>query len=357
MDQCYDEIKELAILKSAVENTNEAFVTINENHKVIFFNKAAEKIFGYSRDEVVGHDLDLIMMPSCSGDHRLAVENYIKTRVPKRIGHDTDLVAVRKNGKKFHAGISFSVSDLDGRLYFTGIVRDLTETKALQEKIIKSERLAVLGQVVAEIIHEIKNPLMMIGGFANQLLRKSLDEKVLSKLNIIKDEVARLDKLLKELKQFYQSGALRTEKIEINGLLAEVLSLIKYNCKSREIKAKLIKDGEPLIVEGDRGKMKQVLLNLVKNSIEAMEVGGHLSVQSRLNGNIVEIKIEDNGCGIPEDDKEKIFSPFFTTKQHGTGLGLGISRSIIEAHEGSSFTFTSEEGKGTTFIITMPVTV
>jgi PAS domain S-box-containing protein len=356
VDQSHNENRELAILKSAVENTNEAFVTINESHNVIFFNKAAEMIFGYSREEVVGHDLDIIMAPGCSRDHRRAVDHYVKEGIPRLIGHSAELVATRKGGEKFPANISISVSEVADKLYFTGIVSDLTEKKALQEQVVNSERLAALGQAAAEITHEIKNPLMMIGGFANQLLRQSLDEKTLSKLNIIAEEVSRLEGLLEELKQFYQPGALRKEKIDINDLFAEVFLLTKHEFNKKGIRTELRKGKEPLSVEGDRDKLKQVFLNLVKNSIEAMKNGGNLSVRSGLSDdNVVEIKIEDDGCGIGEGDMEKIFSPFYTTKQDGTGLGLSISKSIIEAHEGSSFTLQSEAGKGTTFRITMPV--
>ena len=147
---------------------------------------------------------------------------------------------------------------------------------------------------------------------------------------------------------------LRKEKIDINDLFAEVFLLTKHECNKNGIRTELIKGEEPLIVEGDRDKLKQVFLNLVKNSIEAMKNGGNLSVRSGLSDDVVEIKIEDDGCGITEGDMEKIFSPFYTTKQDGTGLGLSISKSIIEAHEGSSFTLQSEAGKGTTFRITMP---
>jgi len=355
MDSCYSENEELASLRSAVENTNEAFVTIDENHRVIFFNKAAEKIFGYSRDEVIDRDLDVIMAPGCSRDHRLAVERYVRTRIPKYIGHEAELIATRKDGDTFPANISFSVCEVDGRPYFTGIVSDLTEKKALQEKIIKAERLAALGQVVAEITHEIKNPLMMIGGFANQLLRQSLDKKTLSKLNIISGEVSRLEGLLEELKEFYQPGVLKADKIDLNSLLQEVLSLIKHDCKRKNIHSEFVKGTEPLFVEADMDKLKQVFLNLVKNATEAMKNGGKLTLTSKRSDGFVVATIADEGCGIPECDREKIFSPFFTTKQHGTGLGLSISKSIIEAHEDSSFTLTSEEGKGTTFKITMPV--
>jgi PAS domain S-box-containing protein len=354
MDDYNSENKELVILRSAVGNTNEAFVTIDENHQVIFFNKAAEQIFGYSRDDVVGCDLDVIMVPSCSRNHRQAVAQYVKTRIPKRIGHDTELIASRKDGTTFPANISFSVSEVNGKLYFTGIVRDLTESKALREKIAKAERLAAVGQFVAEITHEIKNPLMMIGGFANQLLRQSLDEKTLSKLSIIADEVSRLEGLLKELRQFYQPRALKVEKIDMNALLGEVLSLIKHDCKRKNIGSEFAEETEPLFIAGDRDKLKQVFLNLAKNAIEAMENGGRLIINSKRSDGFVVTTIDDEGCGVPECDMEKIFSPFYTTKQHGTGLGLSISKSIIEAHEGSSFKLTSEEGKGTTFKITMP---
>lgn len=355
MDPSHSEIKELSLLRSAVENTNEAFVTIDENHRVIFFNKAAENIFGYSRDEVVGHDLGVIMAPGCSRNHRHAVGHYLKTRVPRRIGHETELVGTKKNGEKFPANISFSVSEVDGEPYFTGIVRDLTETKALQERITKSERLAALGQVVAEITHEIKNPLMMIGGFANQLLRQLSDEKTLSKLNIISKEASRLEDLLDELRQYYQPRALQLEKIDMNNLLEEIFSLAEHDCRSKNINAAFIKEDNPLFFKGDRDKLKQVFLNLIKNAIEAMNDGGSLHIHTKLNNGLIEATIADEGCGIPECDREEIFSPFFTTKRHGTGLGLSISKSIVETHERSAFTFTSEEGKGTTFKITMPV--
>jgi two-component system sensor kinase FixL len=355
MDNCHDENEELAILRSAIENTNEAFVTIDEDHQVLFFNKAAEDIFGYRREEVIGHDLNVIMAPDCSRDHHQAVKNYLKTRLPIRIGHDTELVATRKNGETFPANISFSVSEVYGKTYFTGIVRDLTETKTLQERAIRSERLAALGQVVAEITHEIKNPLMMIGGFAGQLARQALDKKSVTKLNIIKDEVLRLEELLRELRDFYLPRTLKTEEIDLYGLLMEVRSLVKEDCERKNIRTEFKADGEPVIVEGDRGRLKQVFLNLVKNSIEAMEKGGNLSIQSKLNGDRVEISITDDGPGISESNQEKIFSPFFTTKRRGSGLGLSVSKRIIEEQAGSTIVFESEKGKGTVFKITMPV--
>jgi two-component system sensor kinase FixL len=355
MEDRDNDIKELAVLKGAVENTNEAFVTIDQRQKVLFFNKAAEKIFGYSRDEVLGRDLDVIMSPNCSRDHHQAVARYIETGVPRRIGHHTEILAVRKNGETFPADISFSISRADGNLYFTAIVRDLTETKALQERISRSERLAALGQVVAEISHEIKNPLMMIGGFARQLAKESRDERSLPKLNIIVNEVQRLESLLKEMRDFYLPRPLSRKEIEINALLKEVHDLIKADCEKRHIVLELKTDREGVFVEGDRARLKQVLVNLAKNAMEAMEQGGRVSFVSGLKRGKVEISIVDEGVGIPEGDQEKIFSPFYTTKRQGTGLGLSICKRIIEDHPGCSLRFTSEKDKGSTFVITMPV--
>jgi len=347
--------QEMVILKNAVENTNEAFVTIDENHTVLFFNRAAEEIFGYSRKEVIGRDLNVIMLPSCSKNHRQAVTRYVKTRIPGRIGHETEMVASRRNGTTFPASISFSVTEVNGRLFFTGIVRDMTEKKALQEQIIRSERLSALGQLAAEITHEIKNPLMLIGGFAQQLIRVIDDEKHLQKLNVITDEVARLEKLLTDLREFHLPKALASEKVDLKELFQEIYFMVKDDCEKKNIRTELKIDDKAFLVAGDRYSLKQVFLNLFKNSMDAMEHGGVLSIQTGLIGGQVEITVADEGCGIAEQDKEKIFSPFFTTKKHGTGLGLCISKRIIEEHADGSLSMKSKEGKGTSFKVSLPV--
>jgi len=349
------EYRELMILKHAIENTNEAFVTIDQDHRVLFFNKTAEKTFGCTRDEVVGRDLNVIMSPACSHKHREAVAHYVRTGVPKRIGHETEMVATRKNGDTFTASISFSVTEVEGRLYFTGIVRDLTETKAFQEQILQSERLAALGRMVAEITHEIKNPLMMIGGFAQQLARVAEDEKKLEKLTIITEEVKRLERLLSDLREFYITKAMTCDPVNIAELLEEVFSLAKGDFKKHGIRAELNLDNDAVIVAGDKGRLKQVFLNLVKNAIEAMEGGGKLSIQSKLSGDRVEIVVTDDGCGMAEGEKDKIVAPFLTSKKHGTGLGLCISKRIIERHKGSALSVQSQEGVGTSFKIILPV--
>jgi two-component system sensor kinase FixL len=350
-----DESRRSAVLETAVENTNEAFVTIDSRHQIVFFNKAAERIFGYDRGEVVGHDLDRIMAPTCSRDHREAVARYVRTKIPRRIGHDTEILSTRKGGETFPASISFSVSEVDGEIYFTGIVRDLTETKALQDRIIQSERLAALGQFMAEISHEIKNPLMMIGGFARQIANETGDDKARSKLNIIVTEVARLENLLSESRDLYAPRSLDMEEMDINALVKEVYELVRDDCSMNNIHVAFNPALGDMLVTGDRARLKQVVLNLTKNAMEAMDTGGRLSLETRRKEKQVEITIADDGCGIPEDHRDKVFSPFFTSKEKGTGLGLSVSKGIVEQHPHCTLSFESQEGKGTVFTLKMPL--
>ena len=354
MGKRHIESQELAILKGAVENTHEAFVTIDEDHKVIFFNQAAEKVFGFSRQEVVGKDLNIILSPHCSRDHRKAVKRYLEAKIPGRIDHETELMATRKNGEIFPASISFSVAYIKGRPFFTAIIRDLAETKLLREQVVKAERLAALGQIVAEITHDIKNPLLIIGTLARQLMPKAPDEKSLSRLNLIAEEVKRLESLLGEISDYYLLRPLKWERFDMISLVQEICALVQQDCEDKKIQLECQTAKRAAWVEGDRDKWKQVYLNLVRNGMEALEKGGVFSLEARLIHRQVEVTIRDNGPGISPNIREEIFTPFFTTKEKGTGLGLPICKKIIEAHPGSSIEVASEEEKGTEVRLTMP---
>jgi signal transduction histidine kinase len=266
------------------------------------------------------------------------------------------MMGTKRNGETFPVSISFSVTEVEGAPYFTGLVRDLTETKALQEKISQAERLAVLGQLVAEISHEIKNPLMLIGGFARQVLQATRDEKNREKLEIIANEVSRLEKLLADLREFYLPKPLEAGPVDLRALVDEIFALVGEECRRRHIALQLQEEATGLVVAGDSARLKQVLLNLVKNAMEAMEgSGGTLRVRLMRSGERAKITVVDTGSGIPEKHREDIFSPFFTTKKQGSGLGLAICKRIIEQHQGSIFFFDTSEGKGTQFEIGLPV--
>lgn len=343
--------KHFEVLRGAVENTNEAFVTIDQDSRVVLFNRAAERVFGYRREEVLGEDFGMLLSPMCEGGHRQAVDRYVATRRPTLIGHETELKVIRKDGQTFPASISFSVAEIDGQLFFTGIVRDLTEHKALERQVLQSERLAALGQAMAEISHEIKNPLIMIGGFARQLLGKLKDDKDRAKLRIIAEEVARLERLLVGLRDLYRPQQLFVEDVDLALLLAEVVALVEDEANRQGVAIQVELAPEATLARADREKLKQVFLNLIKNSLEALPGGGAITISTRHEAGRIEVLVADGGEGIPEEVRKHVFSPFFTTKEQGTGLGLCISKRIIDEHPGGTFVLESREGEGTVVTI------
>jgi len=347
--------EDLPILTRAVESASEGFVTIDEDHRVVFFNRAAEKLFGYRREEVLGKDLNAILTPACSHDHRAGVEKYLRSRRPRRRGHTRELTAVKKGGQAFPCTISFSVARLKGRVFFTGIVRDLSETKALQQEVAKQERLAELGRMVAEINHEIRNPLMIIGGFVNRLTRSATDTKTRSQVSMIAAEVRRLETLLEELRKLYLPRKLRPRTFDLTNLLREIHLFAQEACNGTRIQVDWVPDPNPLPVRADREKLKQLLINLVRNAVEAMGELGTLHMGTDRTDGRVSVTVSDDGPGIPDKVRARIFDPFFTTKKGGSGLGLPLCRRIVEDHKDCSMHLNSGEGEGTTIRIDLPL--
>ena len=247
------------------------------------------------------------------------------------------------------------MADIGGNLYFTGIVRDISEYVELEEKVRKNERLAAVGNTVSQIVHEIKNPLMIIGGFAQQLLKaQTLDSKGLQKLSIITEEVNRLESLMGEMRDYSRPPDLKRQTGRIEKLLQEVFDSYLDILKEKGIELILVPPEALPACNLDFQQLKQVLLNLVKNASEAMPAGGSITLSVARRPPNLEIMVADTGEGMAPDVAENIFTPYFTTKSKGSGLGLAISRNIIRAHNGD-ISVESQPGKGSTFTIRLPL--
>ncbi|MFP3867036.1 MAG: two-component system sensor histidine kinase NtrB [Desulfobacteraceae bacterium] len=343
------------IQEGIIDSATDAIITINEDHIIVGYNKGAEKIFGFTREEALGQDLEIIIPPPYKKEHKEYVRRYIATREAHVIGKHVRLSAQRKNGEEFPMSISFSVAEIADRLYFTGIIRDITESVDIEAKLRQSERLAAVGNTVSHIVHEIKNPLLVIGGFARQLARTpNLDDKARDKLAMITEEVNRLECLMTEMKDFSHPPTINLEAGRIEELIQEVLELYEDTLKEQGIT--VVQDHpQPLPpVNFDRQQIKQIILNLIKNAAEAMPQGGQLTVAIRVEEPYLEIAITDTGEGIPPEALENIFNPYYTTKAKGSGLGLSICRNIIKAHKGDILVH-STPGKGSTFTILLPL--
>ena len=346
---------ELDLLKAAVESIPEAFVTIDPRHTVLYFNAAAERLFGYPRGEVLGRDLNLILSPECSRDHKRAVGRYLETGASRGQGHPLDLVVTRRDGVRIPVSVTFSVTHRDGAAYFTGIIRDMTEAREVRERLARVESLASLGRFTAEISHEIRNPLMIIGINIHQLKGRLREAENAAQLGLVEAEVIRLEGFLNELNEYYRPHPMETAPFDPLVLVRDVCALARPECRRRDIRIDCRLGSQAVLVRGDRNGLKEVLLNLVQNAIEAIDRGGHMTFESRLAGNFLEIRVEDSGPGIPVDLREKVFTPFFTTKSRGAGLGLSIAKRIVDGHPGASLSVETAEGGGAAFVVCLPV--
>lgn len=227
------------------------------------------------------------------------------------------------------------------------------ELKESQERLLRSERFAAVGKAAAYVSHEIKNPLMVIGGLAQQVSRRLEQPELKEKLEIIHKEVRRLENFLGDLRDFTRPSPPAKEIIDLNQIIREVHTLMEAEARKRKITIRERLDPKLPRLEADPGQMRQVLLNLIKNSLEAMDSGGEITLSSGADGPYVWFSVRDTGCGMSPEVLEKIFDPFFTTKEKGTGLGLAVIHKIVVDHHGT-VAVESEPDKGTTFTVKLP---
>jgi two-component system sensor kinase FixL len=338
--------------RTILDTATNAVLSIDEGHNIILFNNAAERIFKYTRDEILGKNLN-ILIPNQYGDHYQYVRRFLEKRESDLIGKTINLTALRKSGEEFPIELSLSYMEIEGRVTFTAIIRDVSDEKRLERKLLQSERLAAVGQAVAHVIHELKNPLMIIGGFTGQIRKSLSSEKDLKKLDMILEEVSRLERLVAGLGDFTKTYKLVKRQADINSVISDVIKIMSELYPQEKYGFREFLSDSVREISCDPDKLKQVFINIISNGFEAMAEGGFMTVSSTKVADGIEIRITDAGVGIPEESLAHIFEPFYTTRERGSGLGLPISYKIIEAHDGD-ISAMSEPGRGTTFIIRLP---
>ena len=225
----------------------------------------------------------------------------------------------------------------------------------MEDRLLQSERLAAVGNTVAHIAHEIKNPLLIIGGFARQLQKvPEFDEKARRKLSTMAEEVSSLEKMVAEMRDFVRRPSTQKRPGQINAVIDEALELFRDTFKEHHVKVRRVEEKSLPLIAFDPQQVHQVLINLLKNALEAMPGGGEITITSRLKGDQVEISVTDTGEGMPPEVAANIFQPYFTTKEKGTGLGLAICQNIVQEH-GGCLLADSAPGRGATFTIHLPL--
>jgi PAS domain S-box-containing protein len=350
--------EELKYFKEYNENVlasiNSGVIVIDLYGKVTTFNRQAANIFKLPATAMLGKRLDEYegLRPLC--------ELLKRTMETGNNVHRDEMHIATDNRKVITIGLSTSLlhsqtARTNGAI---AIFHDLTSTKSLEERVKRSEKLAILGEMAAVMAHEVRNPLNAIAGFAQLLQNKvSEDDPRRRYVDIITHEAFRIDTLISDILDFAHQKKRSDVEVCLPDLIEKVLSDKAGAADKKKVELKKNVASDLPVLYGDVVRIERILLNLVNNAIDAMEESGEIClgverVESD-TGPLVQITVSDTGCGIPPENMETIFKPFFTTKSSGTGLGLAIIQKIVEEH-GGTISLKSEIGRGTAFSITLP---
>ncbi|MBQ4841867.1 PAS domain S-box protein [Bacillus safensis] len=345
-------------LNRITDNLQEIVFETDEKGHIIFLNQAWKQMTGYDIDECLG-----TMYNQYFDQEERVIQHLSSVIKEHKDSGRIELQLLHKEGKKVWGDVHYKLY-FDEEHQFTGgigTVADITKQKLAKLELKKSnqqvqmqaQKLAVAGQIAAGIAHEVRNPLTSVNGFL-QLMKTQYPERT-DYFDIIFSEIKRIDFVLSELLVLAKPQSVHFQEVQLHGLLEQVITLLKTNAVLSNIDLKQpFKKQDAGAILADANQMKQLFINLIKNAIEAMPEGGSIYISTEKVMNEWKITIQDEGKGMSEEDIQKIYDPFFSTKTEGTGLGLTICAAILKDHHGR-MDVVSELGKGTAFHIYLPV--
>ncbi len=341
--------------RSIVETAVDGIITISEDGVIESFNSAAESIFGYTADEVIGQNVTILMPQPYKHEHDKYLARYRRTGEPQIIGNGREVVGQRKDGTTFPMDLAVGEMQVGDRHMFTGIVRDITERTWAAQEMLRADRMALVGQLASGLAHEIGTPLNVIAGNA-ELLKMDLHNSDINteSVDAIVRQTDRITGLIQQLLTFARAENQTMEQFSLRDPLSHALRLLERRFSREGITTTVdIPDDLPLLW-GVADQIEQVFLNILINAWHAMPDGGTLTISARETQDAeVLITFQDTGTGMPAATLEKAFAPFYSTKgEKGTGLGLAICKQILDHHRGS-IRLDSTPDVGTTVRITL----
>jgi two-component system NtrC family sensor kinase len=342
------------LLASIVKSSDDAIIAETMDGAIVSWNSGAEKIFGYQAEEVIGHSLT-ILQP----DDRKEESGRILVRIKngERVDH-YETVRIRKDGKQIDVSLSISpIIDATGEVIGVSMIaRDVSEHKRLEQSILRMERLSAMGKVTASLAHEVKNPLQAIQSNLDLLLDFPMEESERQEcLELCRREAESLIEITQRMLVFSRPDQSTYRELSIAQIWADTLALVGHTLQNARVAVNTDIPAELPEVRGAPHQLRQVFLNLVLNSVEAIESEGTISLVARQNGDQLVINVANDGPPIPAEHLERIFEPFFTSKPGGAGLGLFISHNILQGHGGTLQVENLEAGNGVVFTLTLPV--
>ncbi len=351
----HNEELDLLRFSEVIRHTVNPIQITDAKGKIIYVNPAYERITGYTKEELIGRD------PSILNSGKQPKEFWQNAWKVILSGQEwiSQVQNKRKNGDLFYTELLISpiIDEAKTVIGFLGAHRDITEQKMLEQQLVRSQKMETFGTLAAGIAHEVGNPLTSISSIVQVILRTTDDAFAKEKLDLVKNQINRITKIIRELVDFSRPSTYDVKRIDVNAILRDAMNIVQYGKKVQHIQFTItLTDNLPSVtVVSDQ--LVQVFLNILMNAVDACEEGKHtISVHSVLDKDIVHIIIGDTGTGIAETDIEKVFDPFFTTKEvgKGTGLGLWVSLGIIK-NFGGDIRVESVLGKGTIFTVLLPL--
>jgi two-component system, LuxR family, sensor kinase FixL len=358
-----------AHLQSILDSIPEAMIVINERGIMQSFSATAERQFGYAASDVLGKNVKLLMPSPYRQEHDSYLDRYRRTGERHIIGIGRVVVGQRSDGSTFPMELAVGEMRVREQRFFTGFIRDLTERQEtetrlqeLQSELIHMSRLTAMGEMASALAHELNQPLSAIANYmkgARRLLENRSDEgaaTVRDAMDKAAEQALRAGQIIRRLRDFVARGESERRVEDVKKLIEEASALALVGAKAKGVRVSFDFDPRCDFVLADKVQVQQVLLNLMRNAIEAMETSDRreLTVSTApAKENLIDISVADTGIGIAPEISAQLFQPFVTTKRQGMGVGLSISRTIIEAHGGTIAPRPNPDG-GTIFSFTLP---
>jgi two-component system sensor kinase FixL len=356
-----------AHLKLILETIPDAMIVIDVSGNIQSFSVAAERLFGYKADEVIGRDIKMLMPSPYREQHDGYLARYLATGERRIIGVGRVVVGERKGGSTFPMELAVGEMKSGNQRFFTGFIRDLTErqqTEArlqeLQTELVHISRLTAMGEMAQALAHELNQPLTAIANYMRGS-RRLLEGRAHEPFGMVREAVEkaaeqamRAGQIIRRLRDFVARGESERRVESLSKLIEEASALALVGAKEQGVRVRFDFDPAADLVLVDKVQIQQVMVNLMRNAIEAMESSERreLTLSTARAGEMAEITVTDTGTGIAEEVASQLFQPFVTSKPHGMGVGLSISRTIVEAHAGQ-ITAEANPGGGTTFRFTL----